>query len=398
MLHPVLTGVRVLDLSRMLAGPYGTLLLADLGADVIKIEDPEGGDPTRLIGPPFAGGESAYFLGINRNKRSLALDLTKPEGRAAFHDLVRKSDVVFDNFRPGILEKLGADDATLRPLNPRIITCSVTAFGEEGPYRDVPAFDLVLQAMGGGMSVTGEPGRPPVRMGFPIGDLAGGMFGAYAVAAALYRREKTGTGEHLDLALLDCQVALLTYLAQYHLLDGRVPGPQGSAHESVVPYQAFQTADGWIVVGIFVEKFWASFCGAMDLPELACDPRYDTNLKRAAARTELLPILERRFLERPSDALIRRLWEAGVPSGPINSVDRAVRDPQVTHRGMVVTTEHPKAGRVDSVGSPVRFPEAGSSPSRPAPLLGEQTEAILREVCGYETGRIAELRRSGVCA
>ncbi|MBI4629045.1 MAG: CoA transferase, partial [Candidatus Rokubacteria bacterium] len=230
-------GVRVLDLSRMLAGPYGSLLLADLGAEVIKIEEPDGGDPMRAMGPPFlAGGESAYFLAINRNKKSVALDLTKEAGREVFHDLVRRADVVLENFRPGVMERLGCAYAKLFSLNPRIIVCSVSAYGQEGPYRDWPAFDLAIQAMGGAMSVTGEKGGRPVRMGLPMGDLAGGIFGAFAVAGALFRRERTGEGAHVDLSLLDCQVSLLTYIAQYFWTNGRVPGPLGSAHSSVVPY------------------------------------------------------------------------------------------------------------------------------------------------------------------
>ena len=229
-------GVRILDLSRMLAGPYGSMLLADLGAEVIKIEEPGGGDPMRAMGPPFLGKggderESAYFLSINRNKKSIALDLERPEGRRVFHDLCRVADVVWENFRPGVMARLGCAPETLRRLNGRLVVCSISAFGQEGPYREWPAFDLALQAMGGGMSLTGEAGRPPARMGLPMGDLAGGMFGALAVAGALFRRERTGEGAYFDLSLLDCQVSLLTYVAQYFWADGRVPGRVGSTKE-----------------------------------------------------------------------------------------------------------------------------------------------------------------------
>src|SRR5881409_775660 len=264
----LLEGVRVLDLSRMLAGPYGSMLLADMGAEVIKIEDPDGGDPMRVMGPPFLpDGESAYFLSINRNKKSMALDLTTPAGCDVFLDLARVADVVWENFRPGILTRLGCDYATLSRVNRRLVVCSISAYGQDGPYRDWPAFDLALQAMGGGMSITGEEGRRPVRMGLPMGDLAGGMFGAFAVAGALFRRARTGQGAHVDLSLLDCQVSLLTYMAQYFWTDGRVPGRMGSAHTSVVPYGSLATRDGHLIVAIFAEKFWGAFCRALDHPE-----------------------------------------------------------------------------------------------------------------------------------
>ena len=281
----LLDGVRVLDLSRMLAGPYGSMLLADLGAEVIKIEDPEGGDPMRVMGPPFLGPEreSAYFLAINRNKKSVAINLERPEGQAILHDLCGVADVVWENFRPGVMARLGCAPETLRRLNPRLIVCSISAFGQEGPYREWPAFDLALQAMGGGMSLTGEAGRPPARMGLPMGDLAGGMFGALAVASALFRRAQTGEGAHFDLSLLDGQVSLLTYVAQYFWADGQVPGRVGSGHASVVPYQAFPTKDGHVVVAVFAEKFWAGFCRAIERPDLAADPRFDSNPNRVAA-------------------------------------------------------------------------------------------------------------------
>src|SRR5213083_914753 len=252
----------------MLAGPYGSMLLADMGAEVIKIEDPDGGDPMRVMGPPFlADGESAYFLAINRNKKSVALDLARDAGRAVFYDLVRRADIVWENFRPGVMERLGLAYSKLWSLNQRLILCSISAYGQNGPYRDWPAFDLALQAMGGAMSVTGEAGSRPIRMGLPMGDLAGGMFGAFAVVAALVRRQTTGVGTHVDLSLLDCQVSLLTYMAQYYWADGRVPGPQGSGHASVVPYQALASRDGHLIVAVFAEKFWRGFCVASGHPE-----------------------------------------------------------------------------------------------------------------------------------
>jgi crotonobetainyl-CoA:carnitine CoA-transferase CaiB-like acyl-CoA transferase len=394
----LLGGVRVLDLSRMLAGPYGSMLLADLGAEVIKIEEPAGGDPMRAMGPPFLGPdrESAYFLSINRNKKSVALDLETPEGREVFHDLCRVSDVVWENFRPGVMTRLGCAPETLRRLNPRLVVCSISAFGQEGPYREWPAFDLALQAMGGAMSLTGEAGRPPARMGLPIGDLAGGMFGALAVASALFRRAQTREGTYFDLSLLDCQVSLLTYVAQYFWADGRVPGRVGSGHASVVPYQAFPTRDGHVVVAVFAEKFWAGFCRAIERPELAADPRFDSNPKRVERREELVPVLEAIFPGRSTTEWLARLQREGVPAAPINTVDRVVKDPQVLLREMVVGLEHPTLGTLRTLGAPIKDAGAPAFHAAPPPALGEHTESVLRGLLGYGVERIEALRRQGV--
>jgi formyl-CoA transferase/CoA:oxalate CoA-transferase len=396
----LLEGVRVLDLSRMLAGPYGSMLLADLGAEVIKIEDPRGGDPMRAMGPPFLGPhrESAYFLSINRNKKSIALDLETAEGREVLHDLCRVSDVVWENFRPGVMARLGCAPPTLRELNPRLVVCSISAFGQDGPYREWPAFDLALQAMGGAMSLTGEAGRAPARMGLPMGDLAGGMFGALAVASALFRRAQTGEGTHFDLSLLDCQVSLLTYIAQYFWADGRVPGRVGSGHASVVPYQAFPTRDGHVVVAVFAEKFWAGFCRAIERPELETAARFDSNPKRVERRAELVPMLEAVFPTRTTAEWLARLQREGVPVAPINSVDQVVSDPQVLLREMVVDLEHPTLGTLRTLGTPVKA--EGASPFRPVPppALGEDTDPVLRELLGYSAERIAALRQRRVIA
>ncbi|TMQ16049.1 MAG: CoA transferase [Candidatus Rokuibacteriota bacterium] len=390
-------GVRVLDLSRMLAGPYGSMLLADLGAQVIKIEEPDGGDPMRVMGPPFLpDGESAYFLAINRNKKSLALDLTKPEGRDVFLDLAREADVVWENFRPGVMERLGLAYAALAAVNPRLVMCSISAYGQDGPYRDWPAFDLALQAMGGAMSVTGEDGGPPVRMGLPMGDLAGGMLGAFAVAGALFRRERTGQGAHVDLSLLDCQVSLLTYMAQYFWTDGRVPRPLGSSHASVVPYGALATGDGHLIVAIFAEKFWAGFCRAAERPEWERDPRFATNRDRVANRQALMTLVEARFRERATDDWLARLHAAGVPAAPILSVDRVLTDPQVHHRRMVVDLPHPRHGTVSTLGTPVKVAGAMEAPLTPPARLGEHTDAILGDLLKYPAERLAALRRQGV--
>ncbi len=389
-------GVRVLDLSRMLAGPYGSQLLADLGAEVIKIEEPDGGDPVRGMGPPFLpGGESAYFLAINRSKKSVALNLTKEAGREVFYDLVRRSDVVLENFRPGVMERLGCGWAKLWSLNQRLVVCSISAYGQEGPYRDRPAFDLALQAMGGAMSLTGEPGRAPVRMGLPVADLAGGLFGALAVAGALLRRERTGEGARIDLSLLDCQVSLLTYVAQYFWADGRVPGPLGSAHASVAPYGACATRDGHLVVAVFTEKFWGGFCKALGRPEWERDPRFLTNRDRVANRAALMPLVEAELATRTTADWLARLEAEGVPAAPIQSVDRVLDDVQIRQRGMVVEMDHPVHGRVPTLGTPLKVDGAMGLSVAPPPRLGEHTDRVLRELLEYPAARIAELRSTG---
>jgi crotonobetainyl-CoA:carnitine CoA-transferase CaiB-like acyl-CoA transferase len=392
-------GVRVLDLSRMLSGPYGSMLLADQGAEVIKIEEPDGGDPMRVMGPPFLpDGESAYFLAINRNKKSLAVDLTGDAGRRVFHELVAQADVVWENFRPGIMARLGCDYARLSAINPGLVMCSISAYGQDGPYRDWPAFDLALQAMGGAMSITGERGGAPVRMGLPMGDLAGGMFGAFAVAGALFRRARTGRGAHVDLSLLDCQVSLLSYLAQYFWTDGEVPRPMGSSHASVVPYQALATRDGHLIVAVFAEKFWAAFCRAVERPAWATDSRFARNRDRVANRDALVPLVERLFTERTTADWLARLQDAGVPATPIHSVDRVLTDPQVQHRRMVVAVEHPRHGPVPTLGTPIKVDGALDLEVTPAPRLGQHTDEILVERLNYSGECVTALRQQGVIA
>jgi crotonobetainyl-CoA:carnitine CoA-transferase CaiB-like acyl-CoA transferase len=392
-------GVRVLDLSRMLAGPYGSMLLADMGAEVIKIENPDGGDPMRVMGPPFLpDGASAYFLSINRNKKSVAIDLTREDGRAVFLDLVGGADVVWENFRPGIMERLGCGYATLAARNPRLIMCSISAYGQDGPYRDWPAFDLAVQAMGGAMSLTGEEGGRPVRMGLPMGDLAGGMFGAFAVAGALFRRSRTGAGAHVDLSLLDCQVSLLTYVAQYFWADGHVPRPQGSGHASVVPYQALATTDGHLIVAVFAEKFWGAFCRAVEHPEWEHDPRFATNRDRVAHRAALVPLVEAVLRQRATTDWLQRLQAHGVPAAPILSVDRVLADPQVKHRRMVVEVEHGRLGALPTLGTPIKVDGGMTLDLTPPPRLGEHTDEVLGQIAKYSSARIAELRRQAVIA
>lgn len=397
-----LRGVRVLDLTRMLAGPYGSMILGDLGADVIKVERPDGGDDIRRVGPHFVGEEggleSVYFLSVNRNKRSLALDLSTPEGRAVLADLAARCDVVLENFRAGVAERLGCDHASLSARNPRLISCGVTAFGRTGPDRDLPAFDLTLQARGGVMGLTGEPGAAPVRCGVPIGDLAGGLFAAIAINAALYERERTGVGQFIDLGLVDCQVALLTYAAGNWLMAGDDMGPQGSGHAHAVPYQAFETARGWITVAVFTNTFWQGFCRALDRPSWVDHPRMATNALRRAHLDETLSAIAARLREEPAGHWLPRLYAEGVPAGPVQRVSEVCRDPQVLARGMIAEMRHPTAGLVRAPGNPMKMGDWTRETHRAAPTLGEHSDDVLREVAGYDAAAIEALRAKGVIA
>ena len=393
-MQTLLSGIRVLDLTRMLAGPYGTQLLADMGAEIIKIEDPTG-DPMRQMGPHFSRGESAYFLSANRGKKSVTLNLKSAEGRQIFFDLVAVSDVVFENFRPGVMERLGLTYDTLKSHKPSIILCSISGYGQNGPRREQPAFDLVLQALGGGLSITGEPGQVPVRMGLPIADLAGGMFGAMAVAAALHRRGQTGEGAHLDISLLDGQVSLLTYMAQYYFISGEVPRSWGAQHENVVPYNAFATSDGSLVVAAFAQKFWRGLCRALELDELADDPRFATNPDRRQNRNALNALLAERFETRSTAEWMTRLQEAGVPAGPIQRVDEVLDDPQILARNMRITVEHPTIGPLEMLGNPIKVSDTEETIT-PPPLLSQHTEQVLSELLGYSPEKIAALQEADV--
>ncbi|MDE3089800.1 MAG: CoA transferase [Chloroflexota bacterium] len=387
----LLNGARILDLSHMLAGPFGSMMMGDLGAEVIKIEPPEG-DPMRAMGPHFFGTESAYFICANRNKQSVTLDLSAERGRAVFYDLVKVSDVVFDNFRPGVVQKLKIDYATLKSINPRIICCSISGYGQNGPYRDRPAFDIALQALSGAMSITGS-GDEPARMGIPMGDLAGGMYAAFAIAAALFQREKTGEGCYIDIGLLDSLVSLLTYTAQYYFHDGVVPGPQGTEHLSVVPYGSFKTKDGHLVIAAFEEKFWQGLCRALDLLRLIDDPRFSDNDARRVHKAELNPILADAFLTRTTDEWMARLERERVPAGPINTLDRVFADPQIAAREMKVNVDHPTLGALPMVGAPVKV-EGVPQKLAPPPRLGEHTAEVLSRLLGYSPEDIARLKHA----
>ncbi len=386
---PLLQNVRILDLSRMLAGPYGSMLLGDLGAEVIKIEEPSG-DFTRTPAQYHMGGIGAYFLAINRNKKSIVLDLTTQKGREVFHDLVKISDVVYDNLRPAVLKKIGADYETLRKINPKVISCSVSGFGQDGPDRDLPAYDLTIQARGGAMGITGEREGAPVRMGLPMGDLAGGMFAAYGIVAALFDRERTGQGKRLDISLLDCQVSLLTYMATYHSIGGLIPKPQGASHEVLVPYQSFKTKDLHLVVACPTEKFWQSLCRALGREDLISHPYFKDALQRIINRQQLYQILQDIFLTRTVDEWMEVLRQEDVPSAPVNTLDRVMTDAQLLHRRMVVEVDHPVSGSFKAAGNPVKA-SGGEEVFHHPPALGEHTEEILRGLLGYDSRRIDQL-------
>ena len=391
-----LTGVRVLDLSQFLAGPYGSMILGDLGAEVLKIEIPAKGDGSREMPPHFIQGQSGYFLSMNRSKKSLTLNLKSEAGRELFYDLVRNSDVVYDNFRPGILDRLHIDYDTLKTINPRIISCSVSGYGYSGPMKDRPAFDLVVQAMGGIMSYTGPQGGEPVRMGAPMGDMAGGIFAAHGVLAALYHRERTGEGRRVDVALLDSQIALLIYRAMYYFMADEIPVPAGSGHVSAVPIGAFKTQDMHIVIDANGDKFWRALCVAIERPELADDPRFVDRAGRLKHVEELMTLLQEIFLTRPGEEWLRRLDEAGVPSGPINTVDRALSDPQVLARNMVVEVDNEYYGRIRMTGSPIKMSGMNDEEFLAPPTLGEHTESVLSDWLGLSAERIEQLRQHGV--
>ncbi len=392
--HP-LQGVRILELGQIIAGTYGSQVLTDLGAEVIKIETPEG-DLGRIPSVAPYNGVSALFLTFNRNKKSIVINLKLDEGRAIFHDLVKVSDVVIDNFRAGVLPRLKADYATLSAINPRIIQCSVTGFGSEGVYRNFPALDLVIQSISGHLSITGEPGRPPARVGIPLADLSGGIFSCEAILAGLYQREKTGKGCRVETSMFDGMLNLLSYMATHFLSTGEVPKPQGTAHEFTVPWQAFAARDGYLVIATRQEVFWKKLCVVLDRPELADDPRFATNPKRLKHRADLVPILEGILKTRTAAEWLSKLYAADVPAAPVNDLAGAFAEPPVAEREMIVEYDHPQVGHVRLPGNPIKFDGAGKTISQPAPLLGEHTDAVLRDLLHLPVERIAQLRTADV--
>ena len=391
-----LDGIRILDLSILLAGPFGTMILGDLGAEIIKIERPPKGDSSRHMPPHFIGGESAYYLSMNRNKKSITLDLKKPDGIEIFRDLVKQADVVWDNFRPGVMERLGIDHARVREINPKIISCSISGFGQSGPYRERPAFDLVVQAMGGVMSYTGEEDGQPVRMGAPLGDLGGGIFGAMGVLAALQERHRTGVGQMVDVAMLDVQISLQIYRALYYWLSGEIPTPVGAGHVSAVPIDLFRTADHGIVIDANTEEVFARLCKALGRPEWTTDPNFRDRMARWHNKKELLNAIQNILLSKTRAQWLEILIEHEVPCGPVNSVADILNDRHVAERPMMVTTQHPTAGPLKLLSSPMKFPAHGELPIQPPPLLGQHTSEILSGLLGLSADRLEALKAKGV--
>jgi formyl-CoA transferase len=376
-----LHGVRVLDLSRVLAGPYCTMVLGDLGADVIKVEPP-GGDETRAWGPPFVAGESAYYLCINRNKRGMVVDLKTDEGRVLLRDLAMKSDVLVENFRPGTLARFGLDYETLRSDHPRLIYCSISGFGQTGPLRDRPGYDFMIQAMGGLMSVTGDPDGEPMKVGVAAADMFAGQYAVIAILAALQARERTGEGQYIDIALFDSQLGWLANVASNFLISGDLPKRYGNAHPNIVPYQSFTAADGWFALAVGNDKQFVRLCELIGQPEWGTDKRFVTNAARVAHRDELVALLGNTFALRRVDEWLSVLEAAGIPCGPINTLDKAFAEPQVSAREMLVTMEHPAVGDLPLVGSPLKFSKTPVKYRLPPPRLGEHTDEIMQEMLG----------------
>jgi formyl-CoA transferase len=398
-----LSDVRVLDLTRILAGPWATQNLADLGAEVIKVERPGRGDDTRSWGPPWlkdaAGNdtrEAAYFLSVNRGKKSITLDIAKPAGQALLRELAAKSDVVVENYKVGDLARYGLAYEDLKRVNPRIVYCSVTGFGQDGPYAPRPGYDFIFQGMGGLMSITGErdalPGGGPQKVGIAVTDVLTGMYASLAVVSALRHRDATGTGQYIDMALFDAIVAFGANQILNFWTSGDIPQRYGNAHANIVPYEVFPSADGHIIVAVGNDSQFASFCKVAGREELVDDPRFRTNPDRVRNRTTLVPIVQEIVHGHPSRWWIERLEEAGVPCGPINNMCEVFEDPHVQHRRMRVDIPHPLGVDVPTVASPMRFSETPVSYDRPPPMLGEHTDEVLREVLGYGEERISALR------
>lgn len=392
-----LSGLRVLDLTRVLAGPYATMILGDLGAEVIKVERPGEGDETRGI-PPSRNGDSHYFLGVNRNKLGVAIDLKDARARDIVYDLARTADVLVENFRPGVVERLGLDHSTLKAENPRLIYCSITGFGQTGPWARRSAFDIAIQALSGAMSVTGEPDRPPMRLGLPMGDLSGGLFGVIGILAALAERERTGQGQLVDVAMLDGMVSLLGYLAGMYLMTGTDPGPVGSGHHNIVPYGAFEAKDGYIIIATLTESFWPKLCTAIGLSDLIGDGRFDTNAKRVAQRDAIDKLVARAIRRKTVSDWCEVFELADVPHAPVLKISDVMQHPQVLARGMVREVEHPSAGHVRFVGPALHFPSSAGELLAPPPRIGEHSREVLETVLGYPPEKIEALIRDGVVA
>ena len=393
-----LEGVRIIEMAQAIAGPFAARNLADLGAEIIKVEQPGVGDMSRRLGPYFLGEESAYYLGFNRSKKGVTIDLRNPEGRKVFNRLLAVSDVVFDGFRPSVLPRLGLDYETVKLANPTIISCSISAFGQEGPYVNRPGFDGIVQAMGGGMSVTGQEGQPPVYMGFPVGDIVGGYVASLGIATALYGRRVTGQGARLDISMLDVQIALQAHLGQFYMVSGVVPKPIGSSHPANLPVGAYLASDGkYIQVHCVGQEFAQKILQLMSaevegMDGLASDPRFATQNDRIANREALDEAMAKAFGTKPRDQWVKLLEEGDVPAGPVNNIAEALDDPQVQMRNMVVEIDHPTAGTYKTAGNPIK--NGAPETFDPPPALGQHTDEVLGELLGYSSSEIESLREA----
>ncbi len=391
-----LRGVRVLDLTRVLAGPFCTMNLADLGAEVIKIEVPGRGDDSRSFAPVMPSGDSGYFYSVNRGKRSVTLDLRTEEGAKVFLELAAKSDVVVENFSPGTMDRFKTGYAQLKAANPKIILCSISGFGQTGPKASAPAYDIVAQALGGTMSITGNPGGEPVRCGVSVGDLSAALYGIIAILSALRVRDRDGVGNHVDIAMLDCQVAMLEDALARYSVSGKIPGRLGTRHPSITPFQQFRAADDYFVMGAGNESIWLRFCDALAMPQLKDDTRFATNADRTANHPALEAILARIFATQPRDHWLRILTDASVPCAPIANVEEVSRDPHLAARNMILHAEHSSFDGLIVPGSPLKSAGDKDIPSTSAPRLGEDTDTVLASVLGYDSLRLSELRKRSI--
>jgi formyl-CoA transferase/CoA:oxalate CoA-transferase len=396
MMQMPLEDVKVLDLSHALAGPFCSTMLADFGAEVIKLEPKGSGDIARAWGPALPGGETSYFVSLHRNKKGIEIDLKHHEGKELFWSLVERCDVVLENYREGALKRLGLGYEHAAKRNPGIIYCSVSGFGQDGPYRDRAALDLILQAESGMISVTGEPGGHGVRCGVSIADMTAGMYAAYGIMLALRVKERTGRGQSIDVSMLEGQLSLLAQMVGAYLADGEHPTPMGTAYKALLPYQTFRTKSRDLALAVGSEKLWKIFCPAIGCPELTDDPRYRTNADRAKNRDTLIAKLQEVFLTRTYEEWEQVLLPGGIPMGAINSIAQVVEHPQVQARGTLVDMDHPRAGKVRMVGAPIRLSETPGAVRTPAPMLGEHTDEVLRDLLGLDRERIAALRDAGV--
>ena len=390
-----LKGIRVLDLTRILAGPYATMILRDLGAEVIKIEQPGIGDEARDFGP-FKNDFSLYFMSVNRGKKSITLNLKSPRGKELFLELVKGSDILVENFRPGTMEKLGLDYESLKTHHPSLLYAACSGFGQTGPYAMRGAYDMIIQGMGGIISITGEPDRPPVRVGTSIGDITSALFTAIGILSALRHRDQTGEGQLIDVGMLDCQVAILENAMVRYFSTGDIPRPLGRRHPAITPFEIFESADGYVVIAIGNNELWRKFCEHVDHPELINDERFHTNALRTENHESLFPILAEIMCRRTTDEWVEALETIGVPCGPVNTVDKVANDPQVLARDMIAEVEHNTTGTVQIPGIPIKLSETPGQIDAPAPNLGEHTSEVLTGLLGLEAEEVNQLKQNGI--